>query len=237
MPEGTQRPGCPKGRGWGHRFLPGARGGARGGEGFLLRGSAASFSNRVLTQPERRRPATGPACLCCARWVSRVSGWEWRSPRRTGGRHASGRGVGALTAAGALLRTLGALRGPSRKIFAQEPRAPSSGRAELPTYQPSAASRLQGAQCAPGAPLRPEHGVALGRRSLGGGGGGGLASRLGAPRAGPLPPLVLPPRAASAPGPGCPPPVPPARPPRHAPGPPLSPARRRAPSGMECLDA
>lgn len=82
--------------------------------------------------------------------------------------------------------------------------------------------------------MRPRRGVALGRRSLGGG-----ARRPGAPRASLLPPLVRPPRAASAPGPGRPPPGPPASPPAAPcagpaaePGPPARPVRDGAPGRL-----
>lgn len=219
---------------------------AAGKVGSLFRGplgvSAARRGGLAPERPCRQLPqagvdsagaAAGPARACCARRGSRVSGWEWRSPRRAGSRAprvpAQSRGAG---------RTASAPQGSAGpRAEDSHPRSPVV-RLGLSRASDVAAPRLQGERGARGAPVRPRRGVALGRRSLGGG-----ARRPGAPRAGPLPPLVRPPRAASAPRPGRPPPGPPASPPASPPaapcagpaaepGPPARPVRDGAPGRL-----
>ena len=133
---------------------------------------------------------------------------------------------------------LSGLRGaPHGRFSPKSPRRPAQAEPSFRRSSPAPRRISKGPSARAERLCGPSAAWHLADAPLAAGGGGGLASLLGAPRAGPLPPLVQPPRAASALGPGRPPPVPPARPPRHAPGPPLSPARRRAPSGMGCLDA
>lgn len=124
--------------------------------------------------------AARPACVClCARSIA-CTGWEWRSPRRGWGRHASQRGIGALASE---------LRGvPSGGLPPERPESPCSGRAELPTSLPTPATRLCGSA------RRGTWQTLPGRREQRGPPSGSPEGRL-------LPPLGQPPRFAPAPSP------------------------------------
>lgn len=178
---------------------------------MLLSASAACFSNPVFTQSVKW-PWQGDLRTCACTLVVACAGWEWRSLRRGWRRHASRLGVGALPSE---------LRGdPSGRFPPELPWRPRSGLAELPTSLPSAAARLCGSV------QRGTWQTLPGRRER----EGGRGAPSGSPEGRLLPPLGQPPLSAPAPRPplksrllAC--------LPLYARGPPLSPARRRAPSG------
>lgn len=160
-------------------------------------------------------------------------------PRGEGGRGVAG-GGGASRPGAELVRSarrarrLGPSRhaGPLRRPAARRPRRPRLRPRRAPRGAPSPAARLHGARArASASAARARRGTwqtLPGRRAAAG-------PAVWEPR-GPAPsrpsagPRALPPPPSRAARPQ-------ARPPRHAPGPPLSPARRRAPSGMGRLDA
>lgn len=196
-PESTQRAVCPRGDKAREGAAPLSSSGRRG---RACRGGLATEPlRREPVQPgvhsaQQRPPPPARTCVRVpvpVRAGSRV-GWEWRSPRRGWGRHAFRCGVGAL--ASELLWAP-----PAGFLPPERPGRPRSGPAELSTSPPGAAARLCGSA------LRGTWQTLPGRA-----GGGGPPS--GSPEGRLLPPLVQPPRAASAHGPGSPPPVPPAAP-------------------------